>query len=136
MERLFLSKLILCRRRPKLVSIKNQNCGSLIFLKAQRTCCNLKINDGIIKRFGKTSFVKDADYTDWKNRLLLFLETVPAELESLFLSKTVEYGNKVVAGHNNECKKENCLLDRSLRRRVAIAERLLIAINETAIYHN
>ncbi|MGB8190457.1 MAG: hypothetical protein WCF67_01000, partial [Chitinophagaceae bacterium] len=85
------------------------------------------IQKGIIWKFEKGNFRQEQAYTDWKQGLLQFLDTIPETHRVKFLQKGIEYANVVYKYHlDKECtNKSNCPDNQSWERRIAIAKNML-----------
>jgi predicted nucleotide-binding protein len=70
---------------------------------------------------------KDSDYTEWRDNLSTFLDSIPEEYCLKALTKGVDYGKTVYKYHkDSECTNiTNCPLNQSWERRLAIAKDLL-----------
>jgi hypothetical protein len=88
------------------------------------------IQRGIIWRFEGQRFSIESDYIDWQNKLISFFKTIPAQYVIKALQKGIEYAKKAYQYHlNNECARpENCILNQSWERRIAMAEQMLESI--------
>ncbi len=84
------------------------------------------IRKGIIQRFEGADFRKDSDFINWRDSLSEFISTLPVNYVGTFLSKSIEYGQRVFDFHiANECTdKHTCPLNQSWERRLAIAKNL------------
>ena len=85
------------------------------------------IQRGIIWRFENSTMYKDAEYYEWQNKLVDFLNSIPNEYRLKALTMGIEYGKKVYKYHlDNECNNTlNCALNQSWDRRIALAKDML-----------
>ncbi|THU34207.1 hypothetical protein FAM09_24625 [Niastella caeni] len=85
------------------------------------------VQHGIVRMFEGEHFRKDADYMEWQNKLITFLNTISDQYVLKSLQKGVEYAQKVYYYHlQNECRdRNNCALNETWERRIALAEQLI-----------
>lgn len=84
------------------------------------------IKKGILQKFEHINLRTNQDYLNWKDNIFLFLEQVPEEFRKLTLEKGIEYGEKVLAYHNEfECHNPlECTINESMNRRLTLAKAL------------
>jgi hypothetical protein len=85
------------------------------------------VQRGIVWKFENEKFSKDDEYHEWLRGLTDFLNSIPSEYRLKALMKGIEYGKKIYKFHlDNECNNlNNCALNQSWQRRIALAEQLL-----------
>jgi hypothetical protein len=85
------------------------------------------IQRGIVWPFESERLHKDSDFTEWQQKYIEFLRTIPATHIAKTLQKGVEYAKKVYHYHlDNECTNAaTCPLNQSWERRIAMTEQIL-----------
>lgn len=93
------------------------------------------VQKGIIMRFENQRILKDSEYSDWQNKWIEFLKTIPQEYLVKTVLKGIEYGKKAYEVHlKHECSNPNsCAYNESWERRIAIAESFVKKSNESPV---
>jgi hypothetical protein len=91
---------------------------------------NYVIQKSIIWKFEDRK-LNEEGYSEWRNSLVEFLNSIPNEYVLKALSKGIEYGKRVYKYHiDNDCTKPlNCGFNECWERRIVIAEKLLVQLS-------